>query len=192
MTDSVRSRKRRPGTAGVAHASHSAVRGASGARRAGACHEARRDARDRGAEPPRSLGLKVVNDTGELERIAAAVDDFADRHRFPDEDRFQIQLCVEESFLYIVEHGYEDAAARRIEILLEMDVKDRRLAIRTVDAGRELEPVTHTFQPGANTIQEETVIESLGLNLVRTYVDDLKYRRENGRNSLTSSKKIGG
>ena len=47
------------------------------------------------------------------------------------------------------------------------------------------------FQPGPDTILEETVVDSLGLHLVRTYVDELRYRRENGRNHLSLRKRIG-
>ena len=146
---------------------------------------------DRAGEPERSLRLAVANDIGELERVAKALDRFADRHRFPQEDRFQVQLCVEEILMYIVEHGYDDSAAHEIEISLEMD-DSRTLVVRTADDGRALDPGSFMFQPGADTIREETVVDGLGLNLVRTYVDDLGYRREDGRNHLTLRKKIGG
>ena len=46
--------------------------------------------------PVRRLSLTVRNESNEVERIAAAVDEFADGHRFPEADRFQIQLCLEE------------------------------------------------------------------------------------------------
>ncbi len=102
-----------------------------------------------------------------------------------------MQLCVEEIFIYIVEHGYDDAGAHRIEVNLEMDDEDRTLAVRTVDDGRELQPGSLMFQPGPDTILEETVVDGLGLHLVRTHVDDLQYRRENGRNYLSATKRIG-
>ena len=146
-----------------------------------------------GREPSseRSLSLAVRNDGRELERVAEAVDDFADRHRLPQQDRFQVQLCIEEILMYIVEHGYDDAGTHRIEVHLEMNDENRSLAIRTVDDGRELEPVSFMFQPGPDTVQEETVVDGLGLHLVRTYVDEMRYRHEDGRNFLNLSKKIG-
>ena len=140
---------------------------------------------------PGALSLVVRGGRGELERVARAVDDFADRHAFPHEDRFQVQLCVEETLMYIVEHGHGGSAAHRIEVQLEMNEEIRSLAIRTVDDGRELEPGSFMFQPGPDTILEETVVEGLGLHLVRTYVDEMRYRRENGRNHLSLSKRIG-
>ena len=152
-----------------------------------------------GGEPPpdgsagtgRSLGLSVRNDSGDLGRVAAAVDDFADRHGFPQQDRYQVQLCIEEILMYIVEHGYDDAGEHRIEVHLEMNEEDRSLTIGIVDDGRELEPGSFMFQPGPDTIQEESVVDGVGLHLVRTYVDDLRYQRENGRNLTSLSKSIG-
>ena len=146
---------------------------------------------DRPPGPAGSLSLTILNDSSELERVAAAVDEFADLHRFKQQDRFQVQLCIEEILMYIVGHGYDDAGAHRIEIRLEMNDEQRSLAIGIVDDGRELEPESIVFQPGPDTIQEETVVEGLGLHLVRTYVDDLQYRRENSRNYLSLSKRIG-
>ena len=91
-----------------------------------------------------------------------------------------------------MEHGYDDAGAHRIEVQLEMSDENRSLAVRTVDDGRELAPGSFMFQPGPDTIQEESVVDGLGLHLVRTYVDELKYRHEDGRNYLSLSKRIGG
>ena len=174
------------------------VRGDS---RSGATHDVRsgsrgdRDSRETpseiGPEPARGLSLVFRNDSGELERVGEAVDEFSERHGFPHEDRFQVQLCIEEILTYIVEHGLDDAGAHRIEVHLEMNDEERSLAIRTVDDGGELEPGSFQFQPGPDTIQEESVVEGLGLHLVRTYTDELRYRRENGRNHLSLRKRIG-
>ena len=35
------------------------------------------------------------------------------------------------------------------------------------------------------------MVEGLGLHLVRTYIDEMRYRHEDGRNHLDLSKKIG-
>ena len=143
------------------------------------------------AEMGQGLTLVVRNDRGDLEQVAAAVDDFANRYDFPPQDRYQVQLCIEEIFMYIVEHGYDDTGTHRIEIQLEMNEGERRLAIKVINDGQELEPVSSLFQPSPDTIQEEAVVDGLGLHLVHTYVDDIRYRREHGRNHLSLSKSIG-
>ena len=139
----------------------------------------------------RSLSLTVRDDRDELERVAAEVRDFAEAHRIPQNDRFHMQLCLEEILLYIVEHGYDDSAAHQIEIHLEMDEANRSLSISTVDDGCGLDPGSYMFQPSRDTIQEENVLDGLGLNLVRSLVDDLDYRRREGRNYLKLRKDLG-
>ena len=153
--------------------------------------DAREPPSDRSPGTVRVLSLTVRSDGAELERVAEAVDAFADRHGFPQEDRFQVQLCIEEVLMYIVEHGYDDAGAHRIEVHLEMNDEDRSLAIRTIDDGGELEPGSFMLQPGPDTIGEESVVDGLGLHLVRTYTDELRYRREKGRNHFSMRKTIG-
>ena len=90
-----------------------------------------------------------------------------------------------------MEYGYDDAGAHRIEVQLEMNEEDGCLLIGIVDDGRELEPESLMFQPSPDTIQEESVMDGLGLHLVRSYVDELHYQREDGRNHLSFSKRIG-
>ena len=140
--------------------------------------------------PMQRLSLRVRNHGPELARVAAAVDDFAHGHRLPEADRFQIQLCVEEILEYIIRHGYDDSAEHEIEVRLDMNRKSRTLAIHTLDDGCGIDPESYMFQPSADTIEEENVLDGLGLNLVRSYVDDLHYRRENGMNHLALSKKM--
>ena len=53
--------------------------------------DGRRAAPDRSPEAAPSLSLVVRNGRGELERVAEALDGFADRHGLPQQDRFQLQ-----------------------------------------------------------------------------------------------------
>ncbi len=143
-------------------------------------------------EPPHVLSLAIRNASLELERVGEAVEDFAERNGFPHEDRFQVQLCIEELLMYIAEHGSGGAGAHRIEVHLEMSEETRSLEIRTIDDGGELEAGASFFQPGPDTIGEETVMDELGLHLARTYVDEMRYRRDQGRNQFRLRKRIGG
>ena len=135
-----------------------------------------------------TLGLVIRNDYRELVRVAAAVDEFAERHRFPPRSRFEVQLCVEEILMGIVERAFDDVRKHDISLVLELDVGGRNLVVRFVDDGVERDPASIGYQPDAAL--EERVVDDLGLHLVRAYVDTLSYRREDGLNYLSLSKRI--
>ena len=142
-----------------------------------------------GAEPIPELDLVVRNEFGETERVAELVDDFADRLGFPQQDRFQLQLIIEETLVHIIERNLD--GDRPISLRINMDEEGRNISISTEDHGSELEFTTLIFQPSPDTIEEETVAESIGLHLVGTYVDHMRYRREDGVNHLSLKKRIG-
>ena len=95
---------------------------------------------------------------------------------------------IEETLIYIIERNLEDT--QQIMVHINMDEDDRYLSIKTVDHESKLEFNTLIFQPSAETIEEENVVENVGLHLVRTYVDKVQYRRENEVNHLILKKRI--
>ena len=135
-----------------------------------------------------ALALVIRNDYRELVRVAAEVDKFADRHRFPPESRFAVQLCIEEVLMSILDHGFDDAGEHDIRLDLELDVEGRNLVIRIVDDGIERDPASTEYRRDAAL--EERAVDGLGLHLVRAYVDELSYRRESDWNYLSLSKCI--
>ena len=141
-----------------------------------------------GYDPILDLDLAVRNEFSGIVRVAELVDEFADRLGFPQQDRFQLQLIIEETLIHIIEHSLDDK--HRIKLHINMDEDGRNISVRTEDHGSELEFNTLIFQPSPETIEEETVVESIGLHLVRTYVDEMRYRRKNGINQLSLKKMI--
>ena len=156
--------------------------------------EPRRDDRhfESGAGEPRevsrTLSLIVRNDNREMGRVAAAVDEFADLHRFSQRTCFEVQLCVEELLMHIIDYGYDDAEQHDIRLELEIDNEDRKLVTRTVDDGIHLDPRSIAYRP--ESVTEQRVADGLGLHLVREYVDEVNYRREDERNHVSLSKTL--
>lgn len=143
---------------------------------------------DTGKDSVHELILLVRNDLSEIVRVSEYIDEFADQNALPQLERFQVQIVIEETLIYIIERNLEDD--RRIMLRLDMDEDGRYLSIKTVDHGKELEFNTLIFQPSPDTIEEENVVENVGLHLVRTYVDKIQYRRENGINYLNMQKRV--
>jgi len=59
------------------------------------------------------------------------------------------------------------------------------LTIEMVDDGKPFDPLTDAPVPDVNAPMEERPIGGLGVFLVRKLMDELTYRREEGRNHLT-------
>ena len=137
------------------------------------------------------LRLEVKNAHGELERVADQVDGFADRHGLLHDDRFQVQICIEELLSYIMNES--SAGDSPTVVKLELVIRDGsdQLKVRTEHEGPELERWHVTFQPSPDTIDEETVLSGLGLHIVHTYADQVRQRYENGRNILVMTKQLG-
>ncbi len=134
--------------------------------------------------------LLVRNDLNELARISAAIDDFAESNDIPMKAQFEVQLCVEEIFTNIVSYGFSDGEQHEIEILLRLDPEARVLGITLVDDGIEFDPVQDSSKPALDANLQDRQIGGLGLHLVRQYVDELEYKRRDGRNHLILTKTL--
>ena len=90
--------------------------------------------------------------------------------------------------MHIIDHGYDDAEQHDIRLELEIDNEDRKLVTRTVDDGIHLDPRSIAYRP--ESVTEQRVADGLGLHLVREYVDEVNYRREDERNHVSLSKTL--
>lgn len=137
-----------------------------------------------------TLGLVLKNDSGELVRLAEALDSFSDRAGLPDEVRFSLQLCVEELVLNVVNHGFDDPGEHDILVDLHFREDGRTLTVQITDDGRAFDPVSDAPAPNLGASLEDRPLGGLGLHLVRTLMDDISYRREGGRNCLSLTKRV--
>ena len=128
------------------------------------------------------LSLKVEPRVEELENINAAVADFAAAEKWPPGFVFRVHLVLEELSLNIMNHG-KDRNLHEIEITLTSEAA--ALTIEIVDDGRPFNPLKDAPEPDLKSALEDRPVGGLGIHLVRTMMDELHYRREQGRNHLT-------
>jgi len=138
-----------------------------------------------------TANLVFKNDTSELGRLAEALDEFADRHEFPDDTRFQLQLCLEELVLNVMNYGFEDDGEHDIRVDLEYETDTRNVTVRIVDEGKEFDPLRDAPEPDIEGSIEDRSIGGLGIHFVRHFVDDARYHRTDGRNHLVLTKHVG-
>lgn len=129
------------------------------------------------------LTLTVTSSVDELPGITAAVEEMGDREEWPLDLAFKVNLVLDELVVNVCSHAYDsDGGDHKIEININSEPDE--LSIEIVDDGRPFDPLTEAPPPNLDASLEERTIGGLGLHLVQTMMDDLKYQRKDGRNHL--------
>lgn len=134
-----------------------------------------------------SVSMKIAPELDQLERITAAVEELGERDDWPPDLIFKVNLVLDELWVNVVHYS---GATGEVEISLDTDADEVRLEI--ADDGRPFDPLTETVEPDIDAPLEDRPIGGLGIFLVREMMDDLRYKRENGKNRLAMVKRKGG
>ena len=135
--------------------------------------------------------LTLKNDSFELERLRDAFDAFADRHEVSDQARFQLQLCLEEMVLNVINYGFDDEGEHEIHVDFEFQIDSRTITVNILDDGRKFNPLVEVPVPDINAKIEDRTVGGLGVHFVRTFMDGASYHHESGTNRLTLTKNVG-
>ena len=135
-----------------------------------------------------SLSLKVDADPDALERILDAVEEFGEREDWEPDLLFRVKLVLEELGLNVVNYGGDKTPDIEITVTSEPDA----LTITISDNGLPFDPLNDAPPPDLTSPIENRPIGGLGIHLVRTMMDEMSYRRENGRNHLALTKRKSG
>ena len=95
---------------------------------------------------------------------------------------FRINLVLEELGLNIIDYGH-DEGVHEFDICLTSE--EGAITIEVVDDGKPFDPLNDAPQPDLASDLEDRRVGGLGLHLVRTTMDDMSYRRDQGKNHLT-------
>ena len=118
----------------------------------------------------------------ELIRLQAFADEFACGRGLPDDERSRLLVILEELFTNAVTHGHGPHSADG-NITVALGWRTGRLRISFVDDGPPFDPLA-LCAPDLDAPGEERPIGGLGIHIVRSLVDQARYRREGGRNHL--------
>ena len=128
-----------------------------------------------------TLNLTLETRVEELERITAAVEDLGEQDNWPPSFTFRVNLALEELGLNIINYGHDDGL-HQFEIKLVSE--EETLTIEITDDGKPFDPLNDAPVPDVDMALDERDIGGLGVHLVRTMMDEMRYEREGGRNHL--------
>ena len=136
--------------------------------------------------PKRSL--RIATDLGELDRILAALEELEEDAAWTPDLVYQVNLVLEELAVNVINYGHGGEPNHEIEI--DLDWEADRLTIEMVDEAPAFNPLEDAPEPDLDSALEERAVGGLGVYLVHTLMDELYYRREQGRNHLTLIKRL--
>ncbi|MFP4497641.1 MAG: ATP-binding protein [Vulcanimicrobiota bacterium] len=131
----------------------------------------------------------IKNDISELGVISEIIEDLRQDYNLKEETVFTINLVLDELITNIIRHGYNDECEHYIDLVVCADEDDSSIILRLMDDGEPFNPLDYP-EPDIHAPLEERKPGNMGIHLVKNMTDDLKYRRENGKNILLIKKKV--
>jgi serine/threonine-protein kinase RsbW len=134
-----------------------------------------------------SITVRLPADLREIERLNRIIRQFGDLHEVPSRVLYAMNLALDEVVTNVVRHGFDDPKDQ--EIVAHLVVQPGELKTEVTDRGREFDPMA-VAAPNLDAPLAERTLGGLGIHLIRSLMDAVEYRRENGKNVLTMRKRI--
>ena len=135
-----------------------------------------------------SISVTLVNQLSEVKRLSRLVEAFGEAEGLGPEAVFSMNLALDEVVTNVIRYAHDDDGRQHpivVRLALEQDV----LTAQVEDDGRAFNPLEAPAPDIAASIDERP-IGGLGIHLVRSLMNSVEYRREDGRNVLTMKKKL--
>ncbi|MBN1290613.1 MAG: ATP-binding protein [Candidatus Latescibacteria bacterium] len=130
--------------------------------------------------------LKLKNDIKELNRLHNQLEKLAADWNIPGKPISHIDLALEELVTNIINYGYDKG---NHIIIISFSFQNDVLSIQIQDYGKAFNPL-NAPKPNIDDPAEKRDIGGLGIYLMKTLMDSIKYERINNSNILKMTKKI--
>lgn len=130
-----------------------------------------------------SLHISLPPERGRFDSVVSKIEDYARQHLVPESDIFKLVLTLDELVTNIINYGGLAPDSPPIEI--HVSCKPEHITVRLEDSGDEFNPLTAP-EPELETPLEKRKkrIGGMGIHIVKTCMEELRYSREDGKNIL--------
>jgi serine/threonine-protein kinase RsbW len=129
--------------------------------------------------------LSIRPDPREVRRASTWLAERCQEQGVPEAQIQRLDLCLNEVLANLIEHAgtgvRQGGVDLELEVLCHQGAGEATLVVR--DGGASFDPVTFSPGPAPRTLGEAEP-GGLGLVLLRSFSDELHYRRADGRNEL--------
>jgi len=137
----------------------------------------------------KTITFALKNDLAELKDLCRHCESVGQSAGLSEKLIFQTNLALDELFTNIVSYGFHDQAEHEITITITCD--KQLLAMQIEDDGVPFNPLK-VPDPDLHCSMEKARVGGLGIHLIKNLMDDLTYRRSNGKNILILKKYLNG
>lgn len=122
--------------------------------------------------------LSIAAESSEFSRATSWLESVCGTRGVPPDQRYRLDVCLNEALANVLAHGGRAARVNPIRLDLSLrQMQDAGSARMTLcAAGVEFDPNSHRQKPVPQTL-EEAEPGGLGILMMRTYADDIEYRR---------------
>jgi anti-sigma regulatory factor (Ser/Thr protein kinase) len=128
---------------------------------------------------------RLAADVSELGRLNVALEQLVADGWLAGRVAQKFDLMLDELLTNVVRHGVSGVPEPVVEVTLCAHGSGEPARLTICDNGPPFDPLTQAAAPDLEALLEDRPIGGLGVHLVRTMADDLRYRRIDGRNELT-------
>ena len=132
------------------------------------------------------IEFSLDNDLRELAVAAERVDAFCAEHGLSSDIAFAVNVSVDELLTNTISYGYGGGGRHRIEMTVRLE--GSVLIVELSDDAKPYDP-TRAPHPDIDAPIERRPIGGLGVHFVRELMDGFLYRRSDGRNIVTLTKR---
>ena len=136
---------------------------------------------------PTPLRVNLPRDTAAIPDLADDIAAYCEAARVTAADVHAINLALDELLTNVIDYGLDGVEAPRIAVALQ--IEPDRLIAQVTDNGAAFDPFSEVAEPDLDAALADRPIGGLGVHLVVTMMDEVRYAYEDNLNRITLIKK---